>query len=131
MSQPPATDPFSIAGKTLSVDERTQLLVVGAGPSGLAAAIEGARLGLSVLLLDENPVPSETMGDDIPLLYGQAMSGAVRNATAMTEALIATEPRLAEAFEAGVDVRLGTPVWGLYANGPSVGWLPEIGRAHV
>ena len=52
------------------------------------------------------------------------MTGAVRNRTAMTEALIETEPRLAEAFEAGVDVRLGTPVWGLYANGPSVGWLP-------
>jgi len=119
-------DPFSIAGKSLPVHERAQLLVVGAGSAGLAAAIEGARLGLSVLLLDENPVPAETMGDDIPLLYGQAMSGAVRNPGAMIEALVATEPRLAEAFEAGVDVRLGTAVWGLYANGPSVGWLPGM-----
>ena len=117
-------DPFSIAGKSLPVEERTELLVIGAGPAGLAAAIEGARLGLSVVLLDENPVSAESMGDDIPLLFGQTMTGAVRNRTAMTEALIATEPRLAEAFEAGVDVRLGTPVWGLYANGPSVGWLP-------
>ena len=120
------TDPFSIAGKSLSITERTELLVVGAGPAGLAAAIEGARLGLSVLLLDENPIPAATMGEDIPLLFGQAMSGAARNLAAMTETLIATEPRLAEAFDAGVDVRLATSVWGLYANGPAVGWLPGM-----
>jgi thioredoxin reductase len=42
----------------------------------------------------------------------------------MTEAILASEPLLADALEAGVDVRLGTVVWGLYANGPSVGWLP-------
>ncbi len=100
--------------------------MIGAGPAGLAAAIEAARLGLSVLLLDENPIPATTMGEDIPLLFGQAMSGAVRNIAAMTETLIATEPRLAEAFDAGVDVRLGHSVWGLYANGPTVGWLPGM-----
>ena len=37
---------------------------------------------------------------------------------------VAREPAIAELFDAGVDVRLGTSVWGLYANGPSVGWLP-------
>ncbi len=77
-----------------------------------------------MVLVDENPVPAETMGDDIPHLFGGAMSGAARNRTAMTEALLAARPGLAAAFEAGVDVRLGTQCWGLYANGPSVGWLP-------
>jgi thioredoxin reductase len=52
------------------------------------------------------------------------MSGAVRNRNAMTEQMLASEPALAEAFECGVDVRLGTIVWGLYENGASVGWLP-------
>lgn len=33
------------------------LLVVGAGPAGLGAAVEAARLGLSVMLLDENSAP--------------------------------------------------------------------------
>jgi thioredoxin reductase len=42
----------------------------------------------------------------------------------MLEALIARNPAIAELFDAGVDVRLETTVWGLYANGPSVGWLP-------
>ena len=31
------------------------LLIVGAGPAGIAAALEGARLGLGVLVADENP----------------------------------------------------------------------------
>lgn len=117
-------DPFSISGKSLPVAESTELLVIGAGPAGLAAAIEAARLGIGVVLVDENPIPAVAMGDDIPLIFGQRMSGAVRNVSAVTETLVATEPRLAEAFEAGVDVRLGTQCWGLYVNGPSVGWLP-------
>jgi thioredoxin reductase len=117
-------DPRSTANASLSVTESTDLLVVGAGPAGLAAAIAAAGHGLRVVLVDENPVPAATMGDDVPLHFGQRMSGAVRNRTAMTEALLASEPMLAEAFECGVDVRLGTIVWGLYGNGPSVGWLP-------
>jgi thioredoxin reductase len=117
-------DPRSTANATLAVNEQTDVLVVGAGPAGLAAAIAAAQAGLAVVLVDENPVPAETMGDDVPLHFGQRMSGAVRNRNAMTEALLASEPALADAFEAGVDVRLGTIVWGLYANGPSVHWLP-------
>ncbi len=117
-------DPRSTATAGLSLDERADLLVVGAGPAGLAAAILAARHGKRVVLVDENPVPHATMGDDIPLHFGQRMSGAVRNLTAMTEAMVAAEPLFETAVEAGVDVRLGTIVWGLYANGASVGWLP-------
>ena len=121
---PRVIDPRSTANATLAVPERTDLLVVGAGPAGLAAAVAAAGHGLSVVLVDENPVAPETMGDDVPLHFGQRMSGAVRNRTAMTEAMLEAEPALADATEAGVDVRLGTAAWGLYANGPSVGWLP-------
>lgn len=119
-------DPKSVAGKTLAVTERTQLLVVGAGPAGLAAAIEAAGRGLSVVLVDENPVTFRTMGDDVPLHYGQGMSGAAHNRNAMMEAFIASEPLIETAFEAGVDLRLGTACWGLYGNGPSVAWLPGL-----
>jgi thioredoxin reductase len=117
-------DPKSVAGKELPIAERTQLLVIGAGPAGLAAAIEAAGRGLSVVLVDENPVSFRTMGDEAPLHFGQGMSGLARNRNAMMEAFIASEPLIETAFEAGVDVRLGIACWGLFANGASLGWLP-------
>ena len=117
-------DPASTAAAALDVAERTGLLVVGGGPAGIAAALEARRQGAAVVLVDENPVAAETMGDDIPMLFGATASGAARNRTAMTEALLTARPGLAAAFEAGVDVRLGVACWGVYANGASVGWLP-------
>ena len=53
-----AQDRASVAGKALSIAEKTSLLVIGAGPAGLAAAIEAARRGIAVTLVDENPFRS-------------------------------------------------------------------------
>ncbi len=36
---------------------RRQLVIVGAGPAGMSAAITAARAGLEPLLLDDNPQP--------------------------------------------------------------------------
>jgi thioredoxin reductase len=116
-------DPASISGASLDLHERTEVLVIGAGPAGLAAALEAARLGRSVILVDENPISAETMGENLPLHFGGGHTPAVRNRNAMLEAVVASEPAFAEAFEAGVDIRLGTACWGLYAPGPTVGWL--------
>lgn len=117
-------DRKSIAGRSLPIEERTDLLVIGAGPAGLACALTAAGQGRQVVLVDENPVDATTMGDDVPLLFGGRVGGAVRNRNAMLETFIASDPATADAFEAGVDLRLGTACWGLYAPGPSVGWLP-------
>jgi thioredoxin reductase len=122
----PATDPKSISGKPPSIDRTVDVLVVGGGPAGLEAAIGAAARGFGVLLVDENPVSFRDMGDEVPLHFGQGMAASARNRNAMMEAFIASEPRIAEAFEAGVDVRLGTACIGLYANGPSMGWLPGL-----
>ncbi len=116
-------DPASIAGKSLPVEERTDLLVIGAGPAGLACALAAAAQGRRVVLVDENPVSADAMGDDIPLLFGGRTGGAA-NRNAALETFIATDPAIAEAFDAGIDVRLGTTCWGVYAPGPSVAWLP-------
>jgi thioredoxin reductase len=127
----PATDPKSISGKPLAIDITVDVLVVGAGPAGLEAAIGAAARGFGVLLVDENPVSFRDMGDEVPLHFGQGMAASARNRNAMMEAFIASEPRIAEAFEAGVDLRLGTACIGLYANGPSMGWLPGLVAALV
>ena len=121
---PRGTDPYAIDGKFAAPDEHAQLLVVGAGPAGIAAALEGARLGLRVVLVDENPVPVSLMGLDVPLFYGQRMNAAVQEPARMVERLVASTPGLAAAFDAGVDVRLGVTAWGLFANGPNLAALP-------
>ncbi|SDG20218.1 NAD(P)/FAD-dependent oxidoreductase [Paraburkholderia phenazinium] len=37
--------------------ETVDLVIVGAGPAGMACALDAARAGLDVLVLDENPMP--------------------------------------------------------------------------
>src|SRR3954454_4750373 len=118
----PRHDPASIAGKPLHVDERVQVLVVGAGPVGLAAALEARRLGAAGLLAGGEPSAAETRGDDVPLHFGGRPTGAVRSRNAMLAAFTGSDPTIAEAFDAGIALRLGTACWGIYANGPSVGW---------
>jgi thioredoxin reductase len=100
------------------------VLVIGAGAAGTAAAIEAARLGARVVLIDENPVDPAMMGLDAPLFYGGRMTGAVQRRGAVTESLLAASPALEEAIELGVDVRLGVTAWGLYVGGPALKALP-------
>jgi thioredoxin reductase len=116
-------DERSTAGKPLPVREHLRLLVIGAGAAGLAAALEAARRGVQVVLVDEHPVDHALMGLDVPFHFGQRMSGATRNKARMIEAIAAADSQIAEAFEAGVDVRLGVSVWGLFSPQPGLRWL--------
>jgi len=118
------TDPRSIAGKAPTPERRVPLVVVGAGVAGVAAAIEAAEAGIEVLLVDEHPVDNDMMAMDVPLCFGQRMDGAVRNRTAMLARIVETNPGLTRAYEAGVDVQLGTYVWGAFVSGPTVRELP-------
>jgi thioredoxin reductase len=119
----PHYDPASVAGKAPPVEESTDLLIVGAGPAGIAAALEAAGRGIRVTLVDENPVPLETMGEDVPLHFGSRMGAAAGNANAMLEAMLDARPELGDALEAGIDVKLGTAVWGLFPSGPASAWM--------
>ncbi|HZC17211.1 MAG TPA: NAD(P)/FAD-dependent oxidoreductase [Caulobacteraceae bacterium] len=118
------TDPSAIDGKLAPPEEHAQVLVIGAGPAGAAAAIEAAKRGAGVVLIDENPLDPQLMGLDVPLLYGGRMSGAVQRRGRLVEQLLAANPALEEAIELGVDLRLGVTAWGLYVNGPALRALP-------
>ncbi|HLZ79299.1 MAG TPA: FAD-dependent oxidoreductase, partial [Sphingomonas sp.] len=118
-------DVHAIDGKISAPDVCFDVVVVGAGEAGTAAAIAAAKGGASVLLIDENPVAGGLMGTDVPLFYGGRMTAAVQQPGRMLEQVFASNPALEAAFEAGVDVRLGTVAWGLYVNGPAMRALPE------
>jgi thioredoxin reductase len=120
-------DPRSVASWTLPVAADVPVLVVGAGPAGVAAALEAAGRGLGVMLVDEHPLDPALFGLDVPLHFGGCTGGAVRSPRRMLERVAAAAPGLEEAVERGVDVRLGTTVWGLFAHGPGTRWLPPGG----
>src|SRR5262252_7710567 len=117
-------DRRSIVGKMSRSERHAAVVVVGAGPAGVAAAIGAARAGADVLLVDEHPVDNDMMAMDVPLYFGQRMQASVRNRALMMERVVDSNPALAEAHEAGVDVLLGTYVWGAFINGPTVHELP-------
>lgn len=114
----------AIDGKFPAPEQRFDVVVVGAGRSGTAAALEAARDGKSVLLVDENPVPGGQIGNDVPYYFGGRATNAVQNSERMIETLFMNTPGLEEAIEAGVELLLGTCAWGAYRNGPLVASLP-------
>src|SRR5262245_50683376 len=114
----PSIDPKSVAGKTPAPERHVPLVVVGAGPAGIAAATEAARAGVPVLLLDEHPLDPELMAMDVPLYFGQRMSAAVRDRGVILERVVRANPALETAIEAGVEVELGVSVWGAFQPAP-------------
>ena len=57
-----------------SVDmKRFDLIIVGAGPSGLSAAIEAAKRGLEVVVFDENEKPGGQLFKQIHKLMQQSV----------------------------------------------------------
>ena len=122
-SRPHAPDPASVNGKAPPIGEATDLLVIGAGPAGVSAALAAAGRGVRVTLVDENPVPLSTMGGEVPLHFGGRMGAAVANRNAMLEAVLEANPQLAEAVDGGIDVRLGTAAWGLFPRRPTTNWI--------
>lgn len=120
---PSGRDRASVAGKQPPVEELTDVLVIGAGPAGISAALTAASGGVRVTLVDENPVPLKTMGEDVPLHFGGRMALTVANRNAVLDSVLRARPQLEEAMEAGVDVRLGTAAWGLFPQRRTAGWI--------
>ncbi|MEQ1497227.1 MAG: NAD(P)/FAD-dependent oxidoreductase [Novosphingobium sp.] len=118
------TDPHAIDGKFPAPQQHYDVVVVGAGSSGAAAALGAAQAGKSVLLVDENPVAGAMIGTDVPYFFGGRATAAVQNSERMVETVFSNMPWLEPVLEAGAEVLLGTCAWGIYRNGPLVGSLP-------
>jgi len=118
-------DPSSIAGKAFPTEAHLPLVVLGAGPAGLAAAIAAAEAGAAVTLIDEHPVAAGLIGLDVPYTFGGRVDGAVGNKARMVERVVAARPDLARAMERGVDVRLGVYAWAGFVTGPTSQALPR------
>ncbi len=118
-------DPKAQAGKIPTPARRVEVLVIGAGPAGVAAALEARAGGAEVLLIDENPVSAGLMGLDVPLYYGGRYTGAVQSKARMMEQVFAANPVLEAAFEAGIEIELGVYCWGAWVPGYGLASLPE------
>jgi thioredoxin reductase len=87
---------------------RIEIAVVGAGPAGLAAAIEAALAGARVTLIDENARPGGQLFKQIHKFFGS------KEHRAGTRGIRIGEDLLQEAQQAGVEIRLNTVVYGLF-----------------
>ncbi|MBP1736308.1 MAG: FAD-dependent pyridine nucleotide-disulfide oxidoreductase [Oscillospiraceae bacterium] len=90
--------------------KRYDLIVVGAGPAGLSAAIEAAKRGLSVVVFDENAKPGGQLFKQIHKFFGSKEHKAKIRGFKIGEEL------LEEASGAGVEVVLNAVVTGLYLD---------------
>lgn len=87
---------------------KKELIVVGAGPAGLSAAIEAAKNGVKVTVFDENAAPGGQLFKQIHKFFGSKEHKAKIRGFRIGQDL------LKEAKEAGVDVVLNATVIGLY-----------------
>ncbi|MDO5783888.1 MAG: FAD-dependent oxidoreductase [Eubacteriales bacterium] len=90
--------------------KRYGLIVIGAGPSGLSAAIESAKRGVEVVVFDENARPGGQLFKQIHKFFGSKEHHAKIRGFHIGEEL------LKEAQEAGVQVVLNATVIGLYQD---------------
>ena len=90
--------------------KRVDLIIVGAGPSGLSAAIEAAKRGLEVIVFDENEKPGGQLFKQIHKFFGS------KEHRAKVRGFVIGQQLLDEAAQLGVNVVLNATVIGLYQD---------------
>lgn len=85
-----------------------ELIIIGAGPSGLAAASESRNYGVDVLLLDENQKPGGQLFKQIHKFFGSQEHGAGIRGMDLGSFL------LEKAYNKGANIKLNTIVMGLF-----------------
>lgn len=89
---------------------KASIAVIGGGPAGLSAAIEAAKAGAHVVLLDENSRPGGQLFKQIHKFFGSQQHKAGIRGIDIGKQL------LKEAQELGIEVWLNTEVCGIEQN---------------
>ena len=106
--------------------ERVDLVVIGAGPAGLAAAAEFSRCGGRVVVLDEGSIPGGRLLSQVH----KAPRGSVGDGSSWSNGVKKAEMLIEEARTAGAEVICGASVWGVFP-GWFVGVAPvDTGQAN-
>ncbi len=90
--------------------KRHELIVIGAGPAGLSAAIEAKKNGMDVIVFDENARPGGQLFKQIHKFFGSKEHHAKERGFMIGRSL------LSEAEGLGVRVELNATVLGIYEN---------------
>jgi thioredoxin reductase/Pyruvate/2-oxoacid:ferredoxin oxidoreductase delta subunit len=90
--------------------KRYELIVVGAGPAGLSAAVYAAKAGLQTVVFDENARPGGQLFKQVHKFFGS------KEHRAKTRGFRIGEDLLKEAADVGVEVVLNAAVLGLFAE---------------
>ena len=94
--------------------KRYGVIVIGAGPAGLSAAVEAAAHGMKVVVYDENQRPGGQLFKQIHKFFGS------QEHRAKVRGFRSGEMLLEEARSSGVEVVLGATVMGIYENREAV-----------
>jgi thioredoxin reductase len=86
----------------------TELAVIGSGPAGLTAAIEAARYGVEVVIIDENTTPGGQLFKQIHKFFGS------KDHKAGIRGIDIGNELLDESEKLGVKILLDTVAWGLF-----------------
>lgn len=87
---------------------RYELIVIGAGPAGLSAAIEAAEHGMQVIVFDENARPGGQLFKQIHKFFGS------KEHHAKTRGFVIGKELLDKATKLGVAVELNSTVTGIF-----------------
>ena len=97
--------------------EYADVAIVGAGPAGLAAAVEAARAGLNVVLVDENASSGGQIWRRLPGEFAESLrEGAIDPAA---------RPLFAASSELKIRSFFRTTVWGAFGKGQLEAAGPE------
>lgn len=103
--------------------KRYDLVIVGAGPSGLSAAIEAAKRGLSAVVFDENEKPGGQLFKQIHKFFGS------KEHRAKVRGYVIGQQLLDEADAAGVEVVL-TPLSSVFIRTRRL-WSRSVRRSII